>query len=98
MKNAEVQKIRHWSAMIGQLGRSENNRSHFKNIPPLFFPLPIVPLSHSVFPPLSRVSIPPTQPSRFREILKTDIPLESRPAVKLRESRIFNQGTLGPRC
>ena len=25
MRNAEVAKIRHWSALVGQLGRSKNN-------------------------------------------------------------------------
>ena len=32
MKNAEVEKIRHWSALVGQLGRSKNSRSPFKLI------------------------------------------------------------------
>ena len=32
MKNAEVEKIRHWSALVGQLGRSKNSRGHLKLI------------------------------------------------------------------
>ena len=32
MKNAEVEKIHHWSALVGQLGWSKNSHSHFKNI------------------------------------------------------------------
>ena len=32
MKNAEVAKIRHWSALVGQLGRSKNSRGHLKLI------------------------------------------------------------------
>ena len=32
MKNAEVVKIRHWSALVGQLGRSKNSRGHLKLI------------------------------------------------------------------
>ena len=32
MKNAEVEKIRHWSALVGQLGRSKKSRGHLKLI------------------------------------------------------------------
>ena len=32
MKNAEVEKIRLWSALVGQLGRSKNSRSQLKLI------------------------------------------------------------------
>ena len=32
MKNAEVEKICHWSALVGQLGRSKNSRGHLKLI------------------------------------------------------------------
>ena len=32
MKNAKVETIRHWSALVGQLGRSKNSRSHLKLI------------------------------------------------------------------
>ena len=32
MKNTRVEKIGYWSALVGQLGRSKNSRSHFKNI------------------------------------------------------------------
>ena len=32
MKNTRVEKIDYWSALVGQLGRSKNSRSHFKNI------------------------------------------------------------------
>ena len=32
MKNAEVEKIRHWSALVGQLGRSKNSCGHLKLI------------------------------------------------------------------
>ena len=32
MKNAEVEKIHHWSALVGQLGRSKNSRGHLKLI------------------------------------------------------------------
>ena len=38
MKNAEVEKIRHWSALAGQLGRSKNSRGRLKLI--LCFSLP----------------------------------------------------------
>ena len=30
MKNAEVAKIRHWSALVRQLGQSKNSRGHLK--------------------------------------------------------------------
>ena len=30
MKNAEVEKIRHWSALVGQFGRSKKSRGHLK--------------------------------------------------------------------
>ena len=32
MKNEEVEKIHHWSALAGQLGQSKNSRSHLKLI------------------------------------------------------------------
>ena len=32
MKNAEVEKIDHWSALVGQLGRSKNSCGHLKLI------------------------------------------------------------------
>ena len=32
MKNAEAEKIRHWSALVGQLGRSKNSCGHLKLI------------------------------------------------------------------
>ena len=32
MKNAEVEKIRHWSALVGQLGRSKKSCGHLKLI------------------------------------------------------------------
>ena len=32
MKNAEVEKIRHWLALVGQLGRSKNSCGHLKLI------------------------------------------------------------------
>ena len=32
MKNAEVAMIRHWSALVGQLGWSKNSRGHLKLI------------------------------------------------------------------
>ena len=32
MKNTEVEKIHYWLALVGQLGRSKNSRSHFKDI------------------------------------------------------------------
>jgi len=32
MKNTEVEKIYYWSALVGQLGRSKNSRSYFKNV------------------------------------------------------------------
>ena len=32
MKNTEVEKIRYWTALVGQLGRSKNSRSYFKHI------------------------------------------------------------------
>ena len=32
MKNTEVEKIRHWSALVGQLGRSKKSRGHLKLI------------------------------------------------------------------
>ena len=32
MKNTEVEKIHYCSALLGQLGRSNNSRSHFKKI------------------------------------------------------------------
>ena len=40
MKNAEVAKICHWSALVGQLGQSENSRGHLKLI--LYYSLPDV--------------------------------------------------------
>ena len=40
MKNAEVEKIRHWSALVGQLGWSKNSRGHLKLI--LYCSLPKV--------------------------------------------------------
>ena len=38
MKKIEVEKIHYWSALVGQLGRSKNSRSHFKNILCCSFP------------------------------------------------------------
>ena len=32
MKNAEFEKIRHWLALVGPLGRSKNSRGHLKLI------------------------------------------------------------------
>lgn len=32
MKNTGVEKIHHWSALVGQLGQSKNSRSHLKLI------------------------------------------------------------------
>ena len=32
MKNTEVEKIHYWSALVGQLGRTKNSRSHLKLI------------------------------------------------------------------
>ena len=32
MKNTEVEKIRYWSALVGQLGWSKDSHSHFKHI------------------------------------------------------------------
>ena len=38
MKNTEVEKIHYWSALVGQLGRSKNSRSHLKSILCCSFP------------------------------------------------------------
>ena len=38
MKYAEVEKIRHWSALVGQLGRSKKSRGHLKLILCCFLP------------------------------------------------------------
>ena len=32
MKNTEVEKIRHWSALVGQLGRLKNSHGYLKLI------------------------------------------------------------------
>ena len=32
MENAEIENIRHWSALVGQLGRSKNSHGHLKLI------------------------------------------------------------------
>ena len=38
MKYTEVEKIHYWSALVGQLGRSKNSRTSFKNILCCSFP------------------------------------------------------------